>query len=87
MKKSRHTDEQIVKILREADETTIAETARKHSITDQTIYRWRRLYDGMQVNDVKELKGLRDENTRLKKLLAERDLELDVMKEINEKKW
>lgn len=87
MKKSRHTDEQIVKILREADETTIAETARKHSITDQTIYRWRRLYDGMQVNDVKELKGLRDENTRLKKLLAERDIELDVMKEINEKKW
>jgi putative transposase len=41
----------------------------------------------MKVNDVKELKGLRDENTRLKKLLAERDFELDVMKEINEKKW
>ena len=87
MKKSRHSDEQIVKILREADQTTIAETASKHSITDQTIYRWRRLYDGMQVNDVKELKGLRDENMRLKKLLAERDLELDVIKEISEKMW
>ena len=87
MKKNRHTDEQIVKILREADQSTVAETARKHAVTEQTIYRWRRLYDGMQVNDVKELKGLRDENSRLKKLLAERDLELDVMKEISEKKW
>jgi putative transposase len=87
MKKSRHTDEQIVKILREADQSTVTESARKHSVTEQTIYRWRRLYDGMQVNDVKELKGLRDENSRLKKLLAERDLELDVMKEISEKKW
>jgi len=87
MKKSRHTDEQIVKILREADQTSVVEAARKHAVTDQTIYRWRRLYDGMKVNDVKELKGLRDENTRLKKLLAERDLELDVMKEITEKKW
>lgn len=87
MKKNRHTDEQIVKILREATETSIAATARNHAITEQTIYRWRKLYDGMQVNDVKELKALRDENGRLKKLLAERDLEVDVMKEINAKKW
>ena len=87
MKKSRFTDEQIVKILRDADQTTVAEAARKHQVTEQTLYRWRRLYDGMDVNDVKELKNLRDENTRLKKLLAERDLELDVMKEINGKQW
>ena len=87
MKKSRFTDEQIVKILRDADQTTVAEAARKHQVTEQTLYRWRRLYDGMDVNDVKELKNLRDENTRLKKLLAERDLELDVMKEINGNKW
>ena len=87
MKKKRHTDEQIVAILREADATSIAEAARKHAITDQTIYRWRRLYDGMEANDVKELKSLRDENVRLKKLLAERDLEVDVMKEIAAKKW
>ena len=87
MKKKRHTDEQIVAILREADATSTAETARKHAITDQTIYRWRRLYDGMEANDVKELKSLRDENVRLKKLLAERDLEVNVMKEIAAKKW
>lgn len=87
MKKSRFSDEQIVKILRDANETSVAEAARKHQVTEQTLYRWRRLYDGMEVSDVKELKGLRDENMRLKKLLAERDLELDVMKEINAKKW
>ena len=87
MKKRRHTDEQIVAILREADATSVAEAARKHAVTDQTVYRWRRLYDGMEVNDVKELKTLREENLRLKKLLAERDLEVDVMKEINAKKW
>ena len=87
MKKKRHTNEQIVAILREADASSVAEAAKKHAITDQTIYRWRRLYDGMEVNDVKELKSLRDENLRLKKLLAERDLEVDVMKEINAKKW
>lgn len=87
MKKKRHTDEQIVAILREADETSISEAAKKHAVTDQTIYRWRRLYDGMEVNDVKELKTLRYENLRLKKLLAERDLEVDVMKEISAKKW
>ena len=87
MKKNRHSDEQIVNILREANETTVAATARKHAVTEQTVYRWRKLYDGMQVNDVKELKALRDENQRLKKLLAERDLEVDVMKEINAKKW
>ena len=87
MKKKRHTDEQIVAILREADATSIAEAARKHAITDQTIYRWRRLYDGMEANDVNDLKSLRDENVRLKKLLAERDLEVDVMKEIAAKKW
>ena len=87
MKKKRHTDEQIVAILHEADATSVAAAAKKYAITDQTIYRWRRLYDGMEVNDVKELKSLRDENIRLKKLLAERDLEVDVMKEIAARKW
>ena len=87
MKKKRHSDEQIVAVLREADASTVAAAAKKHAVTEQTIYRWRRLYEGMQANDVKELKGLREENLRLKKLLAERDLELDVMKEINAKKW
>ena len=87
MKKKRNSDEQVVAILRDADATSVADAAKKHAVTEQTIYRWRRLYDGMEVDEVKELKALRDENRRLKKLLAERDLEVDVMKEINAKKW
>jgi putative transposase len=73
--------------LREAAATTVPLTARKHGVSEQSIYRWKKLYDGMQVSDVKELKSLRDENSRLKKLLAERDHEVEVMKEIQAKKW
>lgn len=87
MKKNRYSDEKIVAILREASVTSVAEAARKHGVVEQTIYRWKKLYDGMQVSDVKELKSMRDENARLKKILAERDLEIEVMKEIQEKKW
>ena len=85
MKRSRFTDEQIVAVLRDAAVTGVAEAARKHGVAEQSIYRWKKLYDGMKVSDVKELKSMRDENARLKKLLAERDLEIEVMKEIQEK--
>ena len=87
MKKNWHSDEQIVKILREANESTVAAVARKRDTAEATLYRWRKLYDCMQVNDVKELKALRGENTRLKKLLAECDPEVDLMKEIDAKMW
>ncbi|MGC1440446.1 MAG: transposase [Burkholderiaceae bacterium] len=87
MKKKQHSDEKIVAILREATAIGVAAAARKHGVVEQSIYRWRKLYDGMQVSDEKELKSLRDENARLKKLLAERDLEVEVMKEIQAKKW
>ena len=87
MKKSRYKEEQIVSILREAEMDTVTSTARKHGVAEQTIYRWRRQFLGMEVSDVRELRRLRDENGRLKKLLAERDLEVEVMKEIQAKKW
>ena len=66
---------------------TVSATARKHGVAEQTIYRWRRQYSGMEVSDVRELRRLREENARLKKLVAERDLEVEVMKEIQAKKW
>ncbi len=87
MKKNRFSDEKIVAILREASVTSVAEAARKHGVVEQSIYRWKKLYEGMQVSDVKELKSARDKNARLKKLLAERDLEIEIMKEIQQKKW
>ena len=87
MKKSRFSEEQMVSILREADRTTVAEAAKKHKVSDATIYAWRKHFGQMEAADVKRLKALELENSRLKKLLAERVLDIEILKEINAKKW
>ena len=87
MRKERFTEEQMVAIMREADREPVAVVAKRHGISEQTIYVWRKRFGGLQPNDVRRLKQLEAENARLKKLVAERDLEIEVMKEVAAKNW
>lgn len=87
MRKSRFTEQQIVKIVREADRTPVPEVAKRHGVSEATVYAWKKRFGGMNVDEAKRLKQLEQENARLKKMVAERDLELEVMKEISAKKW
>jgi putative transposase len=87
MRKARFSEEQMVAILREADREPVAAVAKRHGISEQAIYTWRKRFGGFEANDVRRLKQLEVENARLKKLVAERDLEIEVMKEVAAKNW
>jgi putative transposase len=83
MKRSRFTEEQIIGVLKEHQAgLSAAELCRKHGISDATFYNWRSKYGGMEVSEAKRLKQLEDENSRLKKLLAESMMDVSTLREM-----
>ncbi len=88
MRGKRYSEEQIVGILKEgASGMPLADLLRKHGIADATYYRWKAKYSGMELSDLKKMKGLEDENRRLKRLVADQALDIQMLKDINSRKW
>lgn len=88
MKKKRYSEEQIIGILKESEAgASVEQLARKHGVAAGTIYRWRNQYGGMEVSELKKLKALEAENSRLKRLVADLSLDNQMLKEINSKNW
>ena len=88
MKRSRFTEEQIIAILREQEAgAKTADLCRRHGISSATLYAWKAKYGGMEVSEARRLKALEDENTRLKRLLADAMLDNVALKDLLAKKW
>lgn len=87
-KGKRYTEDQILKVLQKSESgTKLDEICRENGISTATFYRWKEKYSGMNKSELAKAKQLESENARLKRLLAERDLEIDAMKAVIEKKW
>ena len=88
MKRKRFSVEQIVAVLKQAEAgLPVADLIRQIGISEQTFYRWKKQYAGLQSDQVRELKLLQDENARLKKLVAELSLDKAILQDVNSKKW
>ena len=88
MTRKRHTEEQIIEVLKDAQAGIgVQELCRKHGISDATFYKWRTKYAGLEVSDVKKLRQLEDENRRLKQMVAEQALDIQALKAVTAKNW
>lgn len=88
MKKKRFTEEQIIKILNDAEKGgVVRDLCKKHNVSEQTFYRWKNKYGGMSVPEAKRLRDLERENGELKKVVAELTLDVRMLKDVNSRKW
>ena len=88
MKSKRFKEEQIIRLLQKAESgLAIADVCRKHNCSEQSFYRWKAKFGGMQVSEAKRLKGLERENVELKKIVADQTLDIRMLKDINSRKW
>ena len=88
MKRSRFSEEQIIGILKEIEAGgALGEIARRQGISEGTIYRWKAKYGGMEVSEAQRLRSLEEENRRLKRLVADQALDIQMLKDVNSKKW
>ena len=88
MKKTRFTEAEIIGILNEQEQgIKVSDLCRKHGISDATFYNWKSKYGGMKVDELKRLRELEQENARLKKIIANQSLDIDIMKDVISKKW
>lgn len=88
MKGKRYSEEQIIRVLKEVESgKAVKDVCREHGVSEQTVYRWRNQYGGLDVPELRRLKELEDENRRLKHIVADQAIDIQLLKEINAKKW
>ena len=88
MKRKRYSEDQIIQILKEAEGgLPVVELGRKYGVSEQTVYRWKSKYGGLEVSELKRLKQLEDENRRLKKIVADQALDIEMLKDVTSKNW
>lgn len=87
MKKSRFSEEQIIGILREGQASSVKSVCAKHNVSEPTYYAWKKKYGGMEVKEARRLRALDEENARLKRVVADQAVQIQILKEVNAKKW
>ena len=87
-KGTRYKEEQIIRILKEVENgISVSDVCRKYGVAEQTVYRWRSKYEGIETSELQRLRELEAENSRLKRIVAQQALDIDVLKEVVSKKW